>query len=87
MTIDSRAKPKKLLVEGGEEKRVIPYLMKANGIPWPKGQEPVYIVEQNGFDEIIKPGAIEVELKASELETLGIVVDANSSAEQRWTAL
>lgn len=25
---------KKLLVEGAEDKRVIPYLIEANGIPW-----------------------------------------------------
>ena len=87
MTIDSRAKPKKLLVEGGDDMRVIVHLMEANGVDWPKGQEPVHIAPQNGFEEIIKRGAIEAELKASGLETLGIVVDANSSAEQRWAAL
>lgn len=42
-----------LLVEGKDEKLVIPELMKANGVDWGLEQSPiVFIDDQNGFDNI-----------------------------------
>lgn len=80
--------PKKLLVEGDADKRVIPFLMEANGVAWEIGdQHVVHIEPHNGIDELLKPGVIEAELRASGLESLGVLVDANGDAQQRWTQI
>lgn len=78
--------PKKLLVEGQDDKRVIPQLMEANGVPWSlaDGQFAVFIEPYDGIDNLLAPGVIETELKASGLTTLGIVADADDNAEERW---
>jgi len=81
--------PNKLLVEGKEDERVIPELMEANGIAWGETRDTwiVEIKECNGFESMIEQGVIETELKESGLEALGIIVDANNDARQRWNAL
>ena len=79
--------PRRLLVEGGADKRVIPYLMEANGVEWPRGREPVVIEAQGSVDEILSPGVIEAELRATDLEALGVIVDADSDAAARWSAI
>ncbi len=78
---------RKLLVEGGADKRVIPYLMEANGVEWPRGNEPVMIHDQGSVEEILSPGVIQAELRATGLEALGVVVDADQDAGARWTAV
>ena len=75
---------RRLLVEGGADKRVIPYLMEANGVEWPKGDEPVVIEAQGSVDEILRLGVIEAELRATGLEALGVIVDADRDAAVRW---
>ena len=80
----SRVRPKKLLVEGHTDKRVLPYLLEANGVEWKKGSEPVHIEPCDGIDQMLKPGAIEAELAASGLEALGVMVDANGNAHGQW---
>ena len=82
----NRYVPKKLLVEGDKDKRVIPYLMEANGIPWGK-PPPVFIHQLDGFQGMVRQGVIEIELKVSGLEALGIIADANSDAGQTWKSL
>ena len=80
--------PKKLLVEGNADKRVIPYLMEANGVAWENGdQHVVHIEPHDGIDELLKPGVIGAELRASELEALGVLVDANGDARHRWNQI
>ena len=77
--------PKKLLVEGETDKRIIPYLIEANGVSWTLNDQPiVYIEPYGGIEEILKLGVIGSELKASGLEALGILVDANGDANRRW---
>ena len=84
----ARNHPRKLLVEGETDQSVIPYLMEANGVTWPDPpNSPVCIKKYGGVDEILKPGVIEGEVKASGLEALGIVVDANGDAVARWDQL
>lgn len=76
---------KKLLVEGGTDKRVIPYLIEANGVDWEADGTPiVHIDDLGGVDELLKPGLLEAELRASGLEALGAIVDANGDAKARW---
>ena len=80
-----RKRPRKLLVEGDTDKSVIPYLMEANGVAWPDPpSSPVFIAPYGSVDEILKPEVIELEIGASRLEALGVVVDANGDAAARW---
>ena len=60
----------KLLVEGKTDQQVIPYLMEHNGVTWPE-DPPVYIESFGSVDEIMKPGVVEAEFKASRLEASG----------------
>ncbi len=84
-----RNPPKKLLVEGDEDKRVIPQLIEANGIRWGEKRDTwiVEIEQCDGFENMVKQGVIEIELKASGREVLGIIADANDKAEERWESL
>ncbi|MEQ9234838.1 DUF3226 domain-containing protein [Coleofasciculus sp. E2-BRE-01] len=61
--------PKKLIVEGDQDKRVIPELIEANGIPWRKKEigKKVPYIESYGNDEFIDADVISTELKASGL--------------------
>ena len=83
-----RVPRRKLLVEGATDKRVIPFLMEANGVDWgPRNQPVVHIAPNNGIEELLKDGVIESELRASGLEALGVVIDANGDAARRWTQI
>lgn len=45
-----RTQPRKLLVEGQTDKRVIPYLMEANGIAWEDADgNPIVAIEPMGM--------------------------------------
>ena len=79
--------PRMLLVEGETDKRVVPFLMEANGVEWEKSDEPVHIKPCNGVEELLKPGVVEAELLASGLEALGVMVDANGDASDRWSRI
>lgn len=76
-----------LLVEGDEDKRVIPQFME-KFIPWGERHErdkwPTDIVSFDGVDSLLKPGVIETELKSPGLEALGVLVDANADPIGRW---
>lgn len=77
-----------LLVEGDEDKRVIPWLIENAGIPWgPKESPLVKIVSSDGVDTLLSPGFIETHLKTSGLSSLGVMVDADESVEERWTRI
>lgn len=79
-------KAKQLLVEGDEDRRVIPNLIEANGVRWgeSQGEAIVNIKSSGGIENLLKPGLIETELKATGLEALGIVLDANAEGASRW---
>ena len=79
---------KKLLVEGDTDKRVIPYLMEANGVEWEADNSPVVFIQTHGgIDELLKRRIIENELKVDKLEALGVLFDANGDARQRWNQI
>jgi hypothetical protein len=77
---------KKLIVEGEQDKRVIPQLMAANGVTWPRGKEPVYI-ESYGSDGFINNKKISARLKASGLTHLGLIIDADENPKDRWQSI
>ena len=74
-------------MEGATDRLVIPSLMEKNGVPWPPSKLPVFIEELGGVNEILRPGRLELELAASELDALGVVVDADGDAAARWDEL
>ena len=72
-------------MEGKTDRGVIAGLMEANGVPWPRPPaSPVFIDARGSVDEILKPEVLKAELGASGLEALGVVVDANGNAADRW---
>ena len=78
---------RKLLVEGATDKRVVPYLMEANGVEWERCDEPVHIKPYGGVEDLLKPGRMAAELRARGLEALGVMVDANGDASARWNRI
>jgi hypothetical protein len=82
----SSNKTKQLIVEGEQDKRVIPYLMEANGIIWEKDKHPVDI-ENYGGDGFINRYRISARLKAAGLTHLGLMVDADEDADARWRSI
>ena len=70
--------PKKLLVEGAEDKRVIPYLIEANGISWGENkEEAIVLIEVCGSKtELLNRYEISTQLQNSGLSALGLMVDA-----------
>jgi len=79
------ANTKRLLVEGDEEKRVIPYFMDEHTV-WGnnKDQWAVHIDEFDGVENLLKPGAIEAYLKEPGLRAIGVIVDADDFLSARW---
>ncbi len=82
----SRRNPLRLLVEGDEDKRVIPNLVEANGVAWSDtAADAIVLIEAfDGVERLLAPGVIETELKQSGLRALGILIDANGDCENRW---
>ena len=79
---------KVLLVEGRDDKLVIPELMKANGIDWVTKNNPiVYIEDCEGYENLIKRRLISTQLKESGLSALGIIIDADENPENRWQSI
>jgi hypothetical protein len=84
----SKPKPKKLIVEGEQDKRVIPYLMEANGIEWGNNREAAPVdIQAYGGDGFINETIISTELKASGLTALGLVIDADDNVQSRWDSV
>lgn len=81
--------PNRLLVEGDEDKRVIPELIEANGIDWERGprQWIVDIKATDGVDNLLRRGKISTELADSTLQRLGILLDADDQLAERWQRL
>jgi hypothetical protein len=80
--------PNHLMVEGDEDKRVIPQFME-NFIAWGNkpADWPVLIESYNGIEPLLKAGVIEAKLKTSGLKALGVLVDANSDIQSRWRGI
>jgi len=78
-----------LLVEGDEDKRVIPELIEANGIKWGESKQDhiVYIKSCDGIDNLLDKNLINTELKASSLKIIGIIIDADEHPHDRWQSI
>lgn len=85
-----RPKVRKLLVEGEEDKRVIPELVeKATGLPWGERPRPtlVDIKAADGIERMLARDYIETELKMAGLHSLGLILDADDKPAARWQTL
>ena len=81
-------KPKKLIVEGSQDKRVIPEFIEKKGIPWGEKKEKAIVhIESYGSDQFIDPYVISTELKASGLTHFGLMVDADDNPRGRWESI
>ncbi|MDJ0619195.1 MAG: hypothetical protein QNJ63_21050 [Calothrix sp. MO_192.B10] len=81
-------KPKRLIVEGEQDKRVIPYFIEANGIPWGDTKENWIVeIKSSDGDQFINADEISTQLKASELTHLGLLVDADENPSGRWESV
>jgi hypothetical protein len=78
--------PNLLLLEGAEDLKTIPYIMEANGVTWPEKppKAPVWIEQYEGYSNLLKPETLELELKTNGLEILGMIIDADEDAGNRW---
>lgn len=83
-----RANPNILLVEGDDEKRVIPYLMDEYVVWGDRAEQWVAEVRSHGgIDDLLDPGNIEAEAQAPGRKALGIVVDADDQLDSRWQSM
>lgn len=84
----NKYKPKKLIVEGDQDKRVIPQLIEANGIKWGETKEEAIVdIESYGSDQFIDETIISTELKASGRTAFGLIIDADNSLNARWNSI
>ena len=80
--------PKKLLVEGQEDLRVIPELIEKNGIRWGDNKrEAIVAIQDCGGYENINANLISTELQASGLTHLGVIIDADEDLLARWISI
>lgn len=75
----------RLLVEGEKDKRVLPYLLEANGIAWTKADEPVQI-ETIGKKTLTRDEA-RTELQIPGLKRLGFMIDADLDSRAKWQSV
>lgn len=80
----------RLLVEGTSDRGAIAEIIEKNGIPWKKnrtGNFPVDIKNCGSDDKVLNDKVINTELKQSELEALGLIVDADQNPMGRWDSV
>lgn len=81
---------KVLLVEGEEDKRVIPQLVEANGVKWgeKKGEWIVEIKPLGSVEKLLDKEEISIQIKTPEnLKILGIILDADDCPADRWQSI
>ncbi|MGK7946187.1 MAG: DUF3226 domain-containing protein [Microcystaceae cyanobacterium] len=79
---------KVLLVEGKTEKLVIPELIEQNGIEWINiGETIPYIHFCGGYEKLVEPEFIQAQLERRNLNSLGIIIDADENPANRWISI
>jgi len=71
---------KLLLVEGTDDEHVVRHLCRHHGL-----EDAFEIKDCGGFDQLRKD--FPVRLKASEINAIGVLVDANTNIQARWDSL
>lgn len=80
--------PRRLVVEGIDDLYSVVGVMRAH-ILWPddRSKAPVYIDQVGSVDKILEPHHINVLMKSGSIQTVGIMVDANSNGSSRYERL
>lgn len=80
------SRPNLLVVEDTDLQGVVIGLMKHYVKPWGSHRDewPVYIKGRQGKSAVFKPKELMVEMKGSGIQTVGIVVDADTDAKSTW---
>jgi len=80
-----KSNPNQLIVEGYDDLQSVAALMGAY-TPWnqDKHKSPVWIEISNGAQEILRDGFLSVYLKDPEIQTLGIMFDADTKPFERY---
>ena len=73
-------KNKQLLVEGNDDRHVMWALCEQHNIP-----ETFDVIDSEGIDKLLD--SIPVKLKQSDVNTIGIIVDADTDINSRWQSL
>ncbi|MDX2052814.1 MAG: DUF3226 domain-containing protein [Polyangiaceae bacterium] len=77
-----------MLVEGSDDLRAIPHLLETAGVAWGRKDKPIVkIIQCEGVATMLAPDFITTHLKASGLVALGVIVDADNSAQDRWRTI
>jgi hypothetical protein len=74
-----------LIVEGADDKHSVIGLMKSH-TNWPEKRTgwPVWIEVGNSVDQILEPGYLTTEIKASNARIIGVMLDADTQARGRY---
>jgi hypothetical protein len=78
--MNTKEKSDKLLVEGNDDKHVIWALCREFNV-----SDTFEVINCGGIDSLYE--AIPVRLKQSNIKTLGIIIDADSSIKNRWISI
>jgi hypothetical protein len=80
--------PKILIVEGQDDKFSVISLMKHH-VDWPDAKEawPIFVEVGYSADEILRQGYLTAQIKASHVETLGVMLDADEHSAGRYQRL
>jgi hypothetical protein len=73
---------KRLLVEGSDDLYSVVELMRPS-VDWPDKNRPVQIEECRGA-KLLNDDTIPLRLRATDIDILGVLVDANGSCDGRW---
>lgn len=73
-------KNKQLLVEGNDDFHVMQALCQMHNIP-----ETFEIIDNKGIDKLV--ASIPVRLKQAEINTIGIIIDADTDINKRWNTI
>jgi len=74
------ARPNVLLVEGHDDLHVFRSLLKCHSVP-----DCFDVKDKDGIEHLLE--TLHVELQASDLQALGLVVDADTDIETRWESI
>ena len=77
--------PNLLIVEGHDDLHSVVGLMQHH-VSWPDGVDnaPVYIKIGKSASEILEPGYLTAEIKASYVKQVGVMIDADVHSEGRY---
>ena len=79
-------KTRLLLVEGDDDKRVIPELIEKNGVVWTQDNPLIPDIHScGGYSKLLNQ--IKTRLKESSLSQLGIIIDADDNPLGRWESI